>query len=204
MPDARSALESVYAPGRFGRISGDAPGVTLAERRGVAIVQVSAWDKDGESLRAALATATGLDVPGQPNGSASDGTTTVLWNGPARWLVMRPGTHGWDLDRELRDGLGEASAAVVDVSMGRTIIRLSGPATRRVLAKGCAVDLHAAAFRPGEVRLAALGHVSAAIHLVDGTPTADVIVARSVGVSVWEWLCEAAREDGCAVSEPTG
>lgn len=204
MPDAHSALETVYEPGSFGSHGVGGPGVTLAERRGVALVQVAAWDSDGETLRTALATATGVDVPARPDTTATGGTTSVLWAGPARWLVMRPGTHGWDMERELRDALGEADAGVVDVSMGRTLVRLSGPATRRVLAKGCAVDLDPAAFPPGEVRLTALGHVSAALHLVDSTPTADVIVARSLAVSVWEWLCEAAREDGYRVSEPVG
>jgi len=204
MPDARSALETLAETGRFGAQHADGPGVTLAERRGVALVQVSAWDTDGEPLRAALATATGIDVPAEPNTTAGDGTTTVLWAGPARWLVMRPATHGWELERDLRDALGEADAAVVDVSMGRTIVRLTGPATRRVLAKGCAVDLHPDALPPGRVVLTALGHFSTTIHLADSTPTADVIVARSLAVSLWEWLCEAAREDGYTVGEPTG
>jgi len=204
LPFAPSGLDRVYRVGRFGAAREDGPGIALTERRGVAVVQVAAWDGDAEALRHRLAGALAMDVPGEPNRAVRQGAKTVIWGGPARWLVLRAGTHGWDLAARLRRDLGEANAAVVDVSQGRRIVRIEGPDTRRLLAKGCAVDLDPAATPAGHAVLAPIGHVASTIHLVDDTPTADVMVARSMVVSFWEWLTDNAREHGYSVRDPIG
>lgn len=49
-----------------------------------------------------------------------------------------------DLGQRLR-GL----ASIFDQSGGRTVLRLSGPRARDVLAKGLPIDLHSRAFGPG-------------------------------------------------------
>jgi sarcosine oxidase subunit gamma len=199
----RSALEKVYARGQRGNVAGQ-PGVVLCERRNVGIVQVSAFDAgEGADVRDALGKHLGLSVPEAPDAVTADGKTTVLWGGPKRWLVVWPDAFGLDLSQEIASALGELPAAVVDVGSGRTVLRVSGPRARYVLAKGCTVDLRPEAFAPGTVRLTAIGHYAAALHLVDDAPTFDVIVARGFAQAFWEWLCEASREVGYSVEMMT-
>jgi sarcosine oxidase subunit gamma len=199
----RSALETVYARGQGGAVAGQ-PGVAISERRNVGIVQVSAFGAgDGTDVRATLGRHLGLDVPGEPDATAVDGATTVLWGGPKRWLVLRPDTFGLEMSREIAEALGDLPAAVVEVGSGRTVLRISGPQARYVLAKGCTVDLRPAALAPGTVRLTTIGHFAAALHLVDDAPTFDLIVARGFAQAFWEWLCEASREVGYSVEMMT-
>ncbi len=199
-----SALAGLYRPGFYGRAAPSGPGVHLTERRGWALVQIAAWDGRGDALREHLAEALGVEVPDRPNLAAMGADTTVLWAGPGRWLVLRERTEPAALTATAVEAAADTSAAVVDVSGGRSLIRLRGPETRRILATGTGCDTQAGAFRPGEVRLTTLGHVAAVVHLVDDAPTADVLIARSVAVSVWAWLAEAARPYGYTVGEPIG
>lgn len=89
---------------------------------------------------AALGAAFGIALPTAPCRSAAAGGRTALWLGPDEWLLLSP-------DRlDLADVPG---GAVVDVSHRQVGLLLDGPAAADVLAAGCPLDLHPAAFPPG-------------------------------------------------------
>jgi sarcosine oxidase subunit gamma len=89
--------------------------------------------------------------------------------------------------------------ALTDLSHARTLLRLSGPASRSVLAKLCRIDLHPRALPPGRIAQTPLGQVAALIHLVDDTPSFDLYLPRSLAHSATLSLLEAATELGLAL-----
>jgi sarcosine oxidase subunit gamma len=97
---------------------------------------------------------------------------------------------------EFLDGLG---AAVVDLSAGRTVVRMTGHEARYVLAKGCGLNVHPRALHADRSAQTALFHVDALIDCVDDLPAFDIYAARSLGLSLWQSLRQAAAEYGYRV-----
>jgi sarcosine oxidase subunit gamma len=195
-----SAVASAYRAGTFGAVETSGPGLVIAERRLLQIVQIAAHRGVEEVVRSAVVEALGVIPPADPNTAISGESGMLLWIGPRRWLVVAPEDGGSDLMHALRGALGPAEAAVTELGNGRTVWRLSGRHVRDVLAKGTSIDLHARAFPPGRCAQGLLGHAAALIHAVDAAPTFDLYVARSFALTVWEWLTEAAAEYGYQVT----
>lgn len=182
----RSALERHYHPGRYG-VSGT-EGVTLAERRGLAMAQVNgAPDEEGPA----------------PLKSQTTDDLLLLWTGPGQWFVASERTTPEELIAQLEARLSSSDAAVTDLSHARTVVRITGDAWRDLLAKGCPADVDA--MKSGDCIASLLSHFSVVIHCV-ADDTADVYVFRSFGASLWDWLRGGAEEFGYSVLElaPTG
>lgn len=198
MVERVSALAAVYRPGNFGAIGRDGPGIILAEIRPLATVQVASRAEEGSAVRAAMATALDLAPDERSNRAARNGTTTIIWVGPGRWLVVEPERGDRDLEALLRGALAGTQAAVTDLGNGRAILRIAGARSRDLLAKGSAIDFHVRAFPASACAQGLLGHVGALFHAVDET-TFDLHIARSLAQTLWEWLMESAAEYGCRV-----
>jgi sarcosine oxidase subunit gamma len=177
----------------FGRsgIEGAAADVSIMPRENLGLATVIARSGQVDGLRAKLVGLYGLEAPARPavaRGRALD----LLWAGPEQWLAV-------SADRATADRLaGELKevAAVCDQSDGRAVLRICGPKVRETLAKGCPLDLHPRAFRPGDTALTAIAHVGAQLWQVDDAPTFDLVVARSMAGSFWRWLSASAAEFG--------
>jgi heterotetrameric sarcosine oxidase gamma subunit len=194
MVERISALAATCRPGDFGAIGPDGPGIVLAERHPLSIVQVSVCATNtGVVVRDALAGALGVAATSR----ATHGETTILDAGPERWLVVEPETR--DLEALLRAAVAGTSAAVTDLGHGRTTLRIAGKRSRDLLAKGSAIDFHARAFPVGACAQGLLGHVGALFHALDDRPSFDLQIARSYAQTVWEWLTESAAEYGYRV-----
>lgn len=186
---ASSALSTVRKPGVFGRNAANL-GVTLAERSGFYLVQVSAFPGGEAALATALKDRLGITLDAAPNCASVARDALALWLGPQRWLIEAK--SAFDL------ALPAGQAAVVELDHARCVIRLSGPNARDVMAKGCLLDLHPRAFAAGACAQTNLFHSSALIHAV-ADDTFDVYVPRSFGRSFWEQLIDAAGEFGYRV-----
>ena len=127
---------------------------------------------------------------------ASGRGDALVWAGPHQWLCM---SEKPDLVPRLAAGLA-GLAAVSDQSDARTVLRVSGPRSRDVLAKGCPIDLHPRAFAPGDAALTVIAHIGVHIWQFDAAPTYDVAVFRSMAASFWSWFEVAAAEFGCDVT----
>jgi heterotetrameric sarcosine oxidase gamma subunit len=183
---ANSALQAVLRAGRGGEAGA---GVTIAERRGLSIVQVSAIPGVADN-RAAIEAEVGTALPAPSK--AAVGRRTVLWTGPGRWLIVESGRG------DLADRLEQAargSLAITDLSHSRAVLRVSGANVRDVIAQGCAVDLHPRAARAGDCFVTSVARHSAVLHVIDVT-TMDIYVYRSFGQDLFEWLLEAAAPYG--------
>lgn len=189
----RSALESVYEPGRFGAPAAK-PGLRITERRGLTLVHVEHRDNDAASPLA-LSGALGCALPPASH-SAGKGDVRAIWLGPSRWLVTAPDSEYGALAASL--GAAASEVAVNDVSSSRTVLRLYGPNVRDVLAAGCPLDLDAKIFTPGTAAGSLFAHFTLTLDCID-TDTIDVYVARGYAVSFWEALLEAGAEYGVEV-----
>ena len=73
-------------------------------------------------------------------------------------------------------------------------LALSGPRAREVLMKGCRLDLHPRAFKPGGCMQTALARAQAILHRTDDAPTYEITVRNSFSVYLATWLLDAMAE----------
>jgi methylglutamate dehydrogenase subunit D len=173
-------------------------GVHVIAREGLGIASILAR-RGGEAALAALVRARyGLDLPTVPRADRSP-AHAFIWAGPGQWLLVA----------ERREDFTELSglAAVSDQSDARATLRISGAKVRDMLAKGCMIDLHPAAFPPGAAAMTSIAHIG--VHLWrldthagdgDGDAVFDILVARSMAASFWSWAKASAAEYGCHVT----
>ena len=191
MPDLqrRSPLAGALLAGRHVAGQPDEPGVVIAERRGLALVQVLAR----RGAARAVAEQLGLDpAPGRASPIAGG---TALWLAPGAWLLVGDEQADDALYQSLRARLQEI-AAVVDQSHGLAVLRLAGRCAREVLAKGCRLDLHPREFRPGMCAQTAIEQIGVLLHQLDERPTYDLFVSAGYAVDFLEWLTASAAAFG--------
>ncbi len=170
--------------------------LVMAERRFLAKVTVRG-KADSDAAGAAL----GASLPSAPNTVDSRAGLDVLWLGPDEWLVIGPPGSEHALVRALEDALRDA--AIVDVTEGRTTLRLRGPLVRDILATGCPLDLHPRRFASGRCAQSTLGRSAVILHQTADDPVFDIHVERSQADYLWTWLETAGRPYGVAVeAEP--
>ncbi len=171
-----SALAGRARPGRFGADK-SVPGVTLSVVHPVTMVMVMARKGKADALRDALKTYENAQV---------------LWAGPDQYYVCNvPYTILKTKHQDL--------ASLSDQSHGRVVIRIAGPKSRALLAKGTPVDLHQDEFAVGKSALTQMAHIS--VHLTrTGQDEFTLSVFRGFSESFWEWLTSQAAEFGYEVS----
>jgi sarcosine oxidase, subunit gamma len=164
--------------------------VRLAELPLRAMVSVRLDPRSGAA--GAVERTLGAQLPRACGHVGEHGPHRILALGPDEWLVVsdeEPGT----VVEAISGALGGAHAAVVDVSASRTILELSGSSARAVLEKGCPVDLHPRAFRPGTAVTTTLARVPLLLWQV--RPDAYRLMPRSSFADyVARWLVDAMHE----------
>jgi sarcosine oxidase subunit gamma len=136
----------------------------------------------------------GLALPLVPGTSVMAERTGTLWLGPDEWLVVSGDETPEALTGRLRAALEGLPAAVTDVSDARVVLRVSGPAARDLLAKGCSLDLHGRAFGPGACAQTLLARVPVLLHRPGPGDDLDVHVPRSFAEHLRAWLADASLE----------
>lgn len=174
--------------------SGSAEGVVrLRELSFQTMVNLRGDARREEFVRAARK-ALGMQPP-KSAGTVTKGKDCVLlWLGPDEWLVVAGEGMQRDIVERLGKALQDQHAAITDVSANRTVLELSGPKARDVLAKGCHLDLHPAVFSAGQCAGTLLAKAQVFLQQIDETPTYRLYVARSFSVYVASWLLDAMSE----------
>jgi heterotetrameric sarcosine oxidase gamma subunit len=176
-----SPLIETAKQGRFGADRGEV-GVTLTVRHPLSIVTVIARRDKAKAVEEMLAVLKGC---------------TVQWAGPDQYYVIAESRGEGALYRELKEKL-EGLASVTDQSHGRVVIRLSGPKSRAVLAKGTPVDLYPDEFPIGKSAITQMAHIGVHLSRV-AADTYDLSIFRGFSESFWEWLTTMAEEFGYQV-----
>ncbi len=198
---ATSALAGLAAPGRFGDEGGE-PGIVITERIGLGLATVAARKGQADALRRAVASAYGVELP--PDSRVAHGpSVSFVGYGPGQWLAVSESLANEALARDLSQRL-QGLASISDQHGGRAVLRLTGPETRAVLAKGLPIDLHPRAFGPGSAATSMISLMGVQIWQVDDAPTYDLAIFRSVAASFWRWLTAAAGEFGYEVASGEG
>jgi sarcosine oxidase subunit gamma len=185
----RHALTAVYRERRFGR-EPDAPAVTLTVRPQVGILSLRGNARDPQFL-AAAEHMLGTALPLATGTTCAADAGHLLALSPSEWWLVSNGTPAVEA----------ATVRTVDLSEGRTVIRLAGPRARDVLAKGCGLDLHQRMFAIGRCAQTPIAHIGMLLHRVDDSAW-DLYVPRSYARHFWEWLTEAASEFGGTILKP--
>jgi sarcosine oxidase, subunit gamma len=144
---------------------------------------------------AAAAGVLGVELPTDESTYAKSGDTTVIWLGPDELLVTGTALAGSELEARLREAVAPHGGAAVDVSGQRTTLRLRGSASREVLGKGCALDLHPRAFGEGTAAQTMLGQAGVILLAVDANgDDYRILVRSSFARYLADWLLDAAEE----------
>ena len=191
-PTRVSALAAVYREGTYGAAD-TAPGVVIAERRNLNLWILRGASSD-HNFMAAAQSVFDVTLSIAPGTAASVGTASALCLAPDEWLI----SDGTAITGELTVSGGTC----VDVSHGRTVLRVSGPRTRVLLAKGCGLDLHPSVFRSGHCAQTAIARINVLMHLRDQDGAFDLYCSRSYALSFWRWVATSAAEFGYRVATP--
>lgn len=193
---ARSALAGVAAPGRYGKSAGE-PGIVISERVGLGLATVAARKGKAEALKQAVAAAYGIQLPSSSR-VARGAQTSFIGYGPGQWLAVSESLASEALARDLSEKL-QGLASISDQSGGRTVLRISGPRARDLLAKGLPIDLDSRVFLLGSAATSAISHMGVQLWQLDDTRSYDIAVFRSLSESFWRWLTASAAEYGYEV-----
>lgn len=151
----------------------------------------------------AVATATGVVLPQDPNTCASSDRWHVSWLSPDEWLLMGPEDDA--AVAVLVDQLESLHHALNEVSGGQTVFRVGGDAWREVLASACPFDLHPRVFGEGACGQTVVAHTNVVLIFVNDDPRGealDIVVRRSFADHLARWLMDAAIEGGFEMLEP--
>ena len=203
MPDAiepRSALADLQAHGSTPSSASDA-GVIVREVRGSAILQLGR-PGPAPAVTAALAA---LGLAALPDmGRLSQGSSgQLLPVGPRQWLLVADDPNG--RGPTLRDLLAPAFQPVLIMSDAWTRIRIEGPRSGDLLAKGAILDLYPKQFTVDACAVTAFAGMRTVLWRGAADDRFDLLVGRSLAVALWHWLVEAAEEFAgtCVLARPT-
>lgn len=199
----QTPLSHLGLPARAAAAAPQTAGATLGESahrcqinlRGLAI---------NPAFTSAVRQVTGIGLPTAANTVETAGDLAALWLAPDEWLIVGPADpatagRGAALAGTLRAALSGQHAAVTDVSEARTIITVSGPRARDVLAKGTPIDLHPREFGPGRCVQTGLAGTNVILRQLDDQASFEIYVLNSFADYLWRWLEAAGREYGVAV-----
>ncbi|MFD2191642.1 sarcosine oxidase subunit gamma [Pistricoccus aurantiacus] len=142
----------------------------------------------------------GINLPGRPLGLVHDesGERSVQWMSPDEWLVVVPGGEEFDLENRLRERLGDAHFAIVNVSGAQTLIELTGDKAREVLMKSVPYDVHPSNFPVGKA-VSVVFAKSSAILRRPSEERYELVLRRSFADYCYRWLLDAGEEYGIGV-----
>ena len=119
--------------------------------------------------------------------------------GPGQWLAVSETLGNETLARDLAQRL-KGLASISDQSGGRTVLRISGPRARDVLAKGLPIDLDPRAFPLGSAATSTISLMGVQLWQTGDPQSYDIAIFRSVSQSFWRWLTASAAEFGYEVT----
>ena len=194
-----SGVAGLAASGRYGKRDGGA-GVTISERIGLGLATVAARKGQARSLQDRVREAYGVDLP-QTSRVVVGRDVSFVGYGPGQWLAVSETLASEALARDLAERL-KGLASISDQSSGRTVIRVSGPRARDVLAKGLPIDLDPRVFPLGSAATSTISLMGVQLWQADDTRSYDIAVFRSLSESFWRWLAASAAEFGYEVVAP--
>lgn len=189
-------LSRIYKVKRHGAAGGNA-GLSMSEQTGFELVQVMARRGQRDATGQACLNAYGKTPPTTPEAVAADGAV-LLWSGPDQFLVLSARGTGFEKAGTAFAGV----ASLSEQSDARSLLRISGPRARDMLAKVCSLDLHPATFPVGAAATTFIDHT--AVNLwraadAGGEAVFQLLIFGTFAESLWHMLLDSGAEYGIAV-----
>ena len=187
-------MSELAASPAFGKLAGvgSGGGVQVRLKDGLAVASVLARAGQVEALADQAQAAFGLVLAQGPK-RALAGNVSALGIGTGRWLFLQEQGDG-DLLAALSASF-KGLASISDHSDGYAVFEIGGPAARKTLAKGVAIDLHETAFGAADAAVTVIAHIGAVLWREEPDRFA-VAVFRSYAESFWHWLSASGAEYG--------
>ncbi|HET6628427.1 MAG TPA: sarcosine oxidase subunit gamma family protein [Woeseiaceae bacterium] len=177
--------------GELAAASSDAVRIELLPYRSVLNVRGPAT----ETFVHAVERQSGVALPLAPNRWNGSDRRAAIWLGPDEWLLAAPDGEARALETAIRDACpDEPWLSVVDVSHNYTSFALSGPGTRELLAGGCPLDLHPAAFGAGRCAQTLLAKTRVLLRALDDGNAIELWVRNSFARYTAQWLLASSAE----------
>ncbi len=198
---ASTANKGSRAPGRTAlsgkaRQTADSPG---GGRAGLVISELAHLGKinlrGGDDILPVVKKHTGCASLPANNKTVTVGDRTIVWLAPDEFLVLCEPGEETNLHNQLMLDLEKVHAAVTNVTDALCAMSLRGPALRKVLAKGCTLDLHPSVFTAGMCAQSMLSHAAVTLVAV-GDDQFTLICRTSFAAYVHDWLMDAGLEYG--------
>ncbi len=187
MPKSLASPSSKNAAGERGVVAGWDPAWAVVNLRG---------NPDDPAFRAGVARALGAELPVAACSTQLGQDQKIIWAGPDDWFVMSKRRKAAELEAALRAELAGQHIAVTDVSSNYTLLHLSGPRVRELLAQGCPLDLHPRMFKTGQSAGSVFFKASVWLWQTDDAPVYEMLVRNSFRGYVWLMLEQCSEEVG--------
>ncbi len=145
---------------------------------------------DNPAFLAAIESALQTILPNKANTVVPFLGGLVFWLGPNEWLVHTPLNELEARIESLHQALADTHAAITDVSDYYTILELSGPQAREVIASGSPFDTREAHFKPGQCAQTHFSHASILLWPINDKPTFGIQVRWSYAQYLFDYLAE--------------
>jgi heterotetrameric sarcosine oxidase gamma subunit len=146
----------------------DITGVNARPRNGLGTISLATPRGGAAALAQALHDHARL-APPEPGCWVGDDALALLWCAPGQFLAVGDTV----VVQRLADAL-RGAALLIDLTGARTVVRLSGPSVREVLARVVPLDLHPRGMAPGRVAATVAAHIGVQIWQIDDAPSYDL------------------------------
>lgn len=171
------------------------PSIRLEEAEQGASINIRANLSDSK-LSTRLVKAVGANAAPDANRFVELGDRTLIWQGPDELLVSGPYKARLELIAALEKAAGTSHVAVTDVTGNSVRWRLSGNRALEFLAAGCAIDMHPAAFVPGQCARTLFARTSATILHLSAGSAYELHFRRSLDGHLRRWAARTAETIG--------
>ena len=171
--------------------NGGKPGLVFCEMAHLGKLNVRADKSAGKIIKSI----TGCTFPPAANKFTTAGERHAVWLGPDEFMIICEVGKEDELASAIHTLFGNLHASVTNITDALAAFHLKGAAVRKVLAKGCALDLHHSSFRSGDAAQTLLSH--AAVTIMALADDEFIVICRTSFASyLHDWFLDASLEYG--------
>ncbi len=134
--------------------------------------------------------ALGLALPPVANAVTSSTDLRIFWLGPDEWLIHLPLEAVNEKIHALREALVNQHVAITEVSDYFSVLELSGPQAREILASASPFDTRPQHFKTGQCTQTRFGHASILLWPLDKTPGFGLQIRWSYAQYIHQYLTQ--------------
>lgn len=145
---------------------------------------------DKANFRQAVDATLGVSLPEGANTVSNTNGNNIFWLGPDEWLAHVPLASLDKTITALRENLAGQHVAITDVSDYYSVIELSGPQARDIIACASPFDIRPNIFPVGQCAQTRFGHASILLWPLNEVPSFRVQIRWSYAQYVYGYLSE--------------